>query len=65
MIDRSSMRAWQAGGSLDAFGRAKNRVNELLGAYHRPKLAADVELELMALVQREAKVVGLEKLPGV
>jgi trimethylamine--corrinoid protein Co-methyltransferase len=65
VIDRGSMRAWQEGGALDAFGRAKRRVQELLGAYCRPQLAANVERELMALVQREAKAVGLEELPGV
>jgi trimethylamine---corrinoid protein Co-methyltransferase len=65
VIDRGSMRAWQEGGSLDAFGRAKNRVNDLLAAYRRPALASEVERELVALVQREAKAAGLETLPGV
>ncbi|MBP7689347.1 MAG: trimethylamine methyltransferase family protein [Thermoflexales bacterium] len=65
IIDRGSMRAWQETGGLDAFGRAKVRVTELLNAYQRPKLAEDVERELFAIVQREAKAVGLETLPGV
>jgi trimethylamine---corrinoid protein Co-methyltransferase len=65
VIDRGSMRAWREGGSLDAFGRAKIRVKELLGNYQRPKLAPEVEHELIALVKREAKAVGLEELPGV
>ncbi len=65
VIDRGSMRAWQEGGSLDAFGRAKMRVNELLNQYQRPQLAADVERALLALMQREASAVGLEELPGV
>ena len=65
VIDRGSMRAWQEGGSLDAFGRAKLRVNDLLAAYRRPALASDVERELVALVQREAKAAGMEMLPGV
>jgi trimethylamine:corrinoid methyltransferase-like protein len=65
VIDRGSMRAWQESGSLDAFGRAKARVNELLGAYQRPKLTSEVERELLALMQRETRAVGFEELPGV
>jgi trimethylamine:corrinoid methyltransferase-like protein len=65
VIDRGSMRAWQEGGSLDAFGRARQRVNDLLSAYQRPQITPDAERELRALVQREAKAVGLEELPGV
>jgi trimethylamine--corrinoid protein Co-methyltransferase len=65
VIDRSSMRAWLEGGSLDAFGRAKNRVQELLAAYQRPKLLSEVEQELVALVKREAHAAGSKELPGV
>lgn len=65
VIDRGSMRAWQAGGSLDAFDRAKQRVQELLTAYQRPALSNDVERELMALVKREAQAAGMEELPGL
>ena len=59
------MRAWQAGGSLDAFGRAKTRVQELLAVYRRPALASEVEQALVALVRREAQLFGLQDLPGV
>jgi trimethylamine--corrinoid protein Co-methyltransferase len=65
VIDRGSMRAWQEGGSLDAFGRAKLRVNDLLAAYRRPALASEVERELAALVRREAQAAGMGTLPGV
>ena len=58
VIDRGSMRVWQESGSLDAFGRAKIRVNELLSNYQRPVLAPDVERELIALVTREAQAAG-------
>ncbi len=64
IIDRGSVRAWQAAGGLDAFGRAKQRVTELLKAYQRPKIADGVEREMLAIVMREAKAVGLETLPG-
>ncbi|CAG0930452.1 trimethylamine---corrinoid protein Co-methyltransferase [Thermoflexales bacterium] len=65
VIDRGSLRAWQAGGSLDAFGRAKQRVQELLDAYQRPKLASELERELLALIRREVQAAGLQGLPGV
>lgn len=65
IIDRGSVRAWQENGGLDAFGRAKVRVAELLNAYQCPKLSEDVERELFAIVRREAQAVGLETLPGV
>jgi trimethylamine--corrinoid protein Co-methyltransferase len=65
VIDRGSMRAWQEGGALDAFGRAKQRVNKLLAAYQRPKLPPELERELSARVQLEARTAGLEELPGI
>jgi trimethylamine--corrinoid protein Co-methyltransferase len=65
VIDRGSMRAWQAGGALDAFGRAQQRVTELLNAYQRPTLSSEVERELLALMRREAQAAGMETLPGV
>jgi trimethylamine--corrinoid protein Co-methyltransferase len=65
VIDRGSMRAWQESGSLDAFGRAKIRVNELLGNYRRPVIASEIEQELLALMKREAQAVGMSEFPGV
>lgn len=65
IIDRGSMRAWQEAGGLDAFGRAKVRVTELLNAYQRPTLTEDVSRELFAIVRREARAAGLETLPGI
>jgi trimethylamine:corrinoid methyltransferase-like protein len=65
VIDRGSMRAWQESGSLDAFGRAKQCVTDLLAAYQRPRLAAEIEQKLIALVKREAQAAGLNELPGV
>ena len=65
VIDRGSMRAWQEGGGLDAFARAKVRVNELLDKYRRPQLAPDVERELTTFVKREAHAAGMEELPGL
>jgi trimethylamine--corrinoid protein Co-methyltransferase len=65
VIDRGSVRAWQETGGLDAFGRARVRVNELLAAYQRPTMDAAVERGLFAIMRREAKAAGLETLPAV
>ena len=63
VIDRDSTRAWKAAGSLDAFGRAKVRVNELLAAYRRPQLDPAQESRLHAFMLDLSKKSGLEQLP--
>jgi len=65
VIDRGSLRAWQEAGSPDAFTRARTRAKELLAAYKRPQLSAEAERAMFAIVEREARRVGLERLPGV
>ena len=65
VIDRGSVRAWQAGGSLDTFARAKQRVHALLATYHRPSIAPEIERELRSIVEREAQAAGMETLPGM
>jgi trimethylamine:corrinoid methyltransferase-like protein len=64
VIDRVSNRAWQAGGSLDTFARARARVDELLARYVRPALSAEAERDMRALVEREARRAGMDHLPG-
>ena len=63
IIDRDSTRAWKAAGSLDAFGRAKVRVNELLASYRRPALDPVQESQLHALMLDLSKKAGLDQLP--
>jgi trimethylamine:corrinoid methyltransferase-like protein len=63
IIDRDSTRAWKAAGSLDAFGRAKLRVNELLGSYRRPELDPAKESQLHAFMLDLSQKAGLERLP--
>jgi trimethylamine--corrinoid protein Co-methyltransferase len=65
IIDRDSTRAWKAAGSLDAFGRAKLRVNELLGSYRRPELDPVKESQLHAFMLDLSKKAGLEQLPAL
>ncbi|MBK8784105.1 MAG: trimethylamine methyltransferase family protein [Anaerolineales bacterium] len=63
VIDRDSTRAWKAAGSLDAFGRCKLRVTELLASYRRPEIDPAKEAALYAYVLDLAKKCGLETLP--
>jgi trimethylamine---corrinoid protein Co-methyltransferase len=63
VIDRDSTRAWKAAGSLDAFGRAKVRVNELLASYKRPELDPAQESRLHAFMLDLSQKAGLEQLP--
>src|SRR5215211_2884065 len=63
IIDRDSTRAWKAAGSLDAFGRAKLRVNELLASYRRPELDPVKESRLHAFMLELSQKAGLEQLP--
>ena len=65
LIDRGSIRAWQEGGSLDTFERARARVAELLTAYQRPALSPELEHNMRAIVEREARQAGMDHLPGV
>ena len=65
IIDRGSLRAWQAAGSLDAFARARVRTQELQAAYQRPQIKSEAKRAMFDVIEREAKRVGLERLPGV
>ncbi len=63
VIDRGSIRSWQAGGSQDTFARARARVTELLAAYRRPALPTEQEHELRQMVAHLAREAGMERLP--
>lgn len=64
VIDRGSIRAWQAAGSFDTFARAKARVAELLAAYERPVMPIEAERELGNMVAHLAREAGMEHLPA-
>src|SRR5215467_10304176 len=53
------------GSSPDILRRARQRVEELVSSYQRHQLPNEVERELIAFAQREAKSTGLEGLPGI
>jgi len=63
VIDRGSLNSWEQTGKKDTFSRAKERTNELLGAYKRPELRLGVEQELRRIVEEHAKRGGMERLP--
>lgn len=63
VLDRGSIRAWEEGGRLDTFARAKARVRELLAAYRRPPIDPDQERELRSMVERLARQAGMDALP--
>ena len=65
VIDRGSIRAWEAGGRTDAFQRAKARAAELLAAYERPDIPPEQEHELRTMVERLAREAGMDALPTV
>jgi trimethylamine--corrinoid protein Co-methyltransferase len=65
VIDRGSLHAWEGNGSKDTFERARGRVAELLASYQRPALPVQVERELQAIVQEQARRAGMEQLPAL
>jgi trimethylamine:corrinoid methyltransferase-like protein len=63
IIDRDSIRGWKESGGLDTFGRARQRVDQLLASYTRPELDAVRVAQLHAYVLELAKKAGMDKLP--
>ena len=64
VIDRGSIRIWQAEGSRDTFQRARARVDELVAAYERPSLPSEQERALHSLMTRLAAGAGMNALPA-
>jgi trimethylamine--corrinoid protein Co-methyltransferase len=63
IIDRDSVRGWQHAGSLDAFGRARLRTEELLRAYQPPDVAVSMQPELFAMLKVLGREAGMDNLP--
>jgi len=63
VIDRDSIRGWQQAGGLDAFARAKVRVNQLLEKYQPPELPPEQVSELLKMVTHLAQAAGMDRLP--
>ncbi len=65
VIDRDSIRGWQAAGELDTFARAKARTAQLLAEYKPPELLAGQEKELHRMVEGLAREAGMAQLPEI
>ena len=65
VIDRNARRAWLDAGGLDAFGRARLRVDELLAAPHDLGLDPAIAARMAARVREAGSPFGLRGLPGV
>jgi trimethylamine--corrinoid protein Co-methyltransferase len=65
VIDRDSLRGWQAVGKQDAWQRTKVRTRKLLDAYRAPGIDQKLINELVYLVSSQAKTAGMEFLPEV
>ena len=63
VIDRGSIRIWEQNGRLDAFARARTRVDDILAAYTPPKYPEDIVTELRDLVHHLAGQAGMDELP--
>jgi trimethylamine--corrinoid protein Co-methyltransferase len=65
IIDRNSRRAWLDAGGLDAFGRARERVDEIVAAHTLPAIDPAVAAAMVARVREAGEPFGLAGLPGV
>lgn len=64
LVDRGSHGDWEAAGALDAAQRAAAEVARLLAQADTESLPDDVVAELDTIMAREAKIAGLDALPG-
>jgi trimethylamine---corrinoid protein Co-methyltransferase len=64
VIDRTSRRGWLDGGGLDAFARARDRVDALVASYRPPELDEEVRSRMVSLVRDAGAGHGLAELPG-
>jgi trimethylamine--corrinoid protein Co-methyltransferase len=65
MSDRGSRRGWLDAGGLDAFGRARVRVDEIMATHRVPELAPEVASGLVGIVREAGAPYGLgDALPG-
>ncbi|MCX6554221.1 MAG: trimethylamine methyltransferase family protein [Candidatus Aminicenantes bacterium] len=63
VIDRANLSRWREEGSLSLGQRAQREVERLVGAWQPSRLAAESKKELVALMEKEARRWGMQKLP--
>jgi trimethylamine--corrinoid protein Co-methyltransferase len=64
VIDRANLSRWREDGGLTLGQRAHGEVERLVQAWRPTRLAADKKKELIALMEREARRWGMDRLPG-
>jgi trimethylamine--corrinoid protein Co-methyltransferase len=64
VIDRDSIRGWKESGGLDTFGRARQRVEQLLASYTKPDLDPVRVANLHTFVLDLARKAGMDELPA-
>ena len=64
IIDRDSIRGWKESGGLDTFGRARQRVDQLIASYTKPELDPAKVDALHAFVLDLARKAGMDTLPA-
>jgi trimethylamine--corrinoid protein Co-methyltransferase len=63
-IDRANLSRWREDGSLTLGARAQREVQRLVSAWHPTRLAGERKKELCALMEKEARRWGMDKLPA-
>ncbi len=65
VIERGTIPAGPDAKLPDILARARQRVDELLQSYQRPRISPEVETRLQEIALRQAANVGLNHLPGI
>jgi trimethylamine--corrinoid protein Co-methyltransferase len=63
VIDRNSHRAWRETGEMDAFDRARMKVDILVNGYQRPAAVRGITSELTSMMSSLGKELDAEELP--
>jgi trimethylamine--corrinoid protein Co-methyltransferase len=64
VIDRANLSRWREEGSLTLGERAHREVERLVAAWKPSRLAPEKKAELVALMEKEARRWGMDKLPA-
>jgi trimethylamine--corrinoid protein Co-methyltransferase len=63
VIDRGSMDGWKRSGAKTAWGRAQDRIEQLLETYEPTSMPDDLRTELRGIAAKGAQKYGMDELP--
>lgn len=63
VIDRATLGEWEESGRLDSGMRAHARVEEILATHLPEPLAEELQLQLLEIMMKDARELGLDELP--